>query len=86
MSPLNSRNLYFLPPCRQTDLLQDIVVRQFDSSAFIKVYIVGVSVICTKSEHEIVGFSGRYMKLQISYPHSGNPALRMASAMSFLSA
>jgi len=44
MSLLNSRNLYFLPPCRLTDLLQDIVVRQFDSSAFIKAYIVGVSV------------------------------------------
>ena len=27
-----------------TDLVQDIVVRQFDSNAFIKAYIVGVSV------------------------------------------
>jgi len=38
------RILDFLVPFRLTDLTQDIVVRQFDSNAFIKAYIVGVSV------------------------------------------
>ena len=42
--PVSSRILDFLVPFRLTDLTQDIVVRQFDSSAFIKAYIVGVSV------------------------------------------
>ena len=40
---INSRNLYFLVPCRLTDLVQDIVVGQFDSNAFVKACIVGVS-------------------------------------------
>jgi len=35
--------IFFLFPCRLTDLKQDIGVRQFDSNAFIKAYIVGVS-------------------------------------------
>jgi len=34
----------FLVQCLLTDLVQDIVVSQFDSSAFIKACIVGVSV------------------------------------------
>ena len=34
----------FLVQFRLTDLVQDIVVGQFDSNAFIKAYIVGVSV------------------------------------------
>ena len=34
----------FLVPCRLTILTQDIVARQFDSNAFIKVYIVGASI------------------------------------------
>ena len=40
---MSSRIFDFLVPCRLRDLTQDIVVRQFDSNAFIKVYIVGVS-------------------------------------------
>ena len=35
---------YFLLQCRLTDLVQDIVVPQFDSNAFIKAYIVEVFV------------------------------------------
>ena len=34
----------FLVQFRLTDLVQDIVVRQFDSNAFIKAYNVGISV------------------------------------------
>jgi hypothetical protein len=34
----------FLVQCRLADLIQDIVISQFDSNAFIKAYIVGVSV------------------------------------------
>ena len=34
----------FLTQYWLTDLVQDIVVRQFDSNAFIKAFIVGVSV------------------------------------------
>ncbi len=33
----------FLLQCRLTVLVQDIVVRQFDSDALMKAYIVGVS-------------------------------------------
>jgi len=40
----DSRNLYFLLHFQLSDLTQDIVVRQFDSSAFIKAYIIGVSI------------------------------------------
>ena len=32
----------FLVQCRLTDLLQDIVVPQFDSNAFIKAYIADI--------------------------------------------
>jgi hypothetical protein len=38
------RILYFLVLCRLTNLIQDIGVSEFDSSAFIKAYIVGISV------------------------------------------
>ena len=38
------RILYFLVLCRLMDLIQDIGVYEFDSSAFIKAYIVGISV------------------------------------------
>jgi len=34
----------FLVQCRLTDLVQDIVVGQFDWNAFVKAYIVRVSV------------------------------------------
>ena len=40
----NSSMFGFLVQCQLTDLVQDIVVSQFDSNALIKAYIVGVSV------------------------------------------
>ena len=46
-----SENFDFLVPCRLTDFTQDIVVRQLSSNAFIKAYIVGVSVLSTVQEN-----------------------------------
>ena len=41
---INSSMFGFLVQCQLTDLVQDIVVSQFDLNALIKAYIVGVSV------------------------------------------
>ena len=38
------RILYFLVPCLLTGLIQGIGVSEFNSNAFVKAYIVGVSV------------------------------------------
>jgi hypothetical protein len=40
----NSSKFDFLVPCRLRDFIQDIGIHQFDWNAFIKAYIVGVSV------------------------------------------